>query len=422
MRKVVWAGANEGSYLGAQESLQELANASVAMKQVRRLTTAIGEAAVEERDKQVLAHSQRPLMERLTAPANGPQPDCVAVLMDGGRYQRRDGFAPRGDHPDFEARWAKFVATDRSAATHWREDRVGLVLSLASKASAVDPHPEFPAWLASADVVRELAKLAARDEQPPPPERRASRKPSRPTASNEDLADDPAPGWPDVAPRVLSRELVASGRDAESFGRLLEYQAWRGGVHAAKRGAFVADGLAVNWTIHQRHFSQLTGVLDLMHALSYAWRAAESLKGSSDYARFALCIWQGRVDEVIAELEAHPTRLEPAADDASPENLRRRDELRRIAEAITYYRNHQHLMNYPEYRRQGLPLTSSHIESAVKQISTRVKGTDKFWTTTAAEALLQLRADSLSDSRPLDRFWTRYLDQLAGANRYRQKA
>lgn len=79
-------------------------------------------------------------------------------------------------------------------------------------------------------------------------------------------------------------------------------------------------------------------------------------------------------------------------------------------------------MNYPEYRRQRLPLTSSHIESAVKQISTRVKGTDNFWTTTAAEALLQLRADSLSDSRPLDRFWPRYLDQLAGANRYRQKA
>jgi len=79
-------------------------------------------------------------------------------------------------------------------------------------------------------------------------------------------------------------------------------------------------------------------------------------------------------------------------------------------------------MNYPEYRRQGLPLTSSHIESAVKQIYTRVKGTDKFWTSTAAQALFQLRADSFSDSRPLDRFWPRHLDQLTGANRYRQEA
>ena len=36
-------------------------------------------------------------------------------------------------------------------------------------------------------------------------------------------------------------------------------------------------------------------------------------------------------------------------------------------------------MNYPEYRRLGLPLTSSHIESTIKQIAARVKGSEKFW-------------------------------------------
>ena len=34
----------------------------------------------------------------------------------------------------------------------------------------------------------------------------------------------------------------------------------------------------MNWTIHRKHFSQMTGVLDLMHALSYAYRAAAVLE------------------------------------------------------------------------------------------------------------------------------------------------
>jgi hypothetical protein len=57
----------------------------------------------------------------------------------------------------------------------------------------------------------------------------------------------------------------------------------------------------------------------------------------------------------------------------------------------------------------------------VKQISARVKGTEKFWTKPAAEALLQLRADSLSDTRPLDRFWKLHREHQTGANRYRPR-
>ena len=42
-------------------------------------------------------------------------------------------------------------------------------------------------------------------------------------------------------------------------------------------------------------------------------------------------------------------------------------------------------MRYQEYRRQGLPITSSYVESAVKQFNARVKGTEKFWTEQGAE-------------------------------------
>ena len=432
----MWAGANNGSFRSAATAVAELAGVVLTEKQVRRLTIDAGAAAVTARDELVRAHFERPLMERLTPPSPAPRPRRVAVLMDGGRYQRRDRFAPRKDHPRFEALREQFLEEgwcakgDRSPGgrteSHWREERVGLILSLGGGEFQVDPHPEFPVWLVDAPVVRELAKLAARDESDEETEPRhdvadtddvnTERAESVGETGVERVSVRSARGWPDIAPEVLSREVVASGQDADSFGRLLEYRAWTSGLHAAECGAFVADGLQVNWTIHARHFSHLTGVLDLMHALSYAWRAAAGLSDPAAYRRFARAIWEGRVDAVIEELRGHLERLGPP-----PEAPPTSDTRQRLAAAVTYYDNHRHLMNYPEYRRLGLPLTSSHVESAVKQISARVKGTEKFWTKPAAEALLQLRADSLSDTRPLDRFWKLHREHQTGANRYRPR-
>ena len=40
-----------------------------------------------------------------------------------------------------------------------------------------------------------------------------------------------------------------------------------------------------------------------------------------------------------------------------------------------------------------------------KLFNRRVKGSEKFWSEQGAEAILQLRADYLSENEPLDRFW-----------------
>ena len=76
-----------------------------------------------------------------------------------------------------------------------------------------------------------------------------------------------------------------------------------------------------------------------------------------------------------------------------------------VAETLTYLRNQQSRMRYDQYRRDGLPITTAHIESTIKQINHRVKGSEKFWNEAGAEALLQLTADYLSDRAPLDNFW-----------------
>ena len=61
-------------------------------------------------------------------------------------------------------------------------------------------------------------------------------------------------------------------------------------------------------------------------------------------------------------------------------------------------------MNYPEYRKAGLPITSAHMESTVKQINRSVNGSEKYWSAAGAEDLLQLTADHLSTSQPLTAF------------------
>ena len=64
-------------------------------------------------------------------------------------------------------------------------------------------------------------------------------------------------------------------------------------------------------------------------------------------------------------------------------------------------------LRYDEYRRQGLPTTSAWMESAVKEMNFRIKGTEMFWNNPAgAEAILQIRAASLSDDDRLARFLT----------------
>jgi hypothetical protein len=61
-------------------------------------------------------------------------------------------------------------------------------------------------------------------------------------------------------------------------------------------------------------------------------------------------------------------------------------------------------MNYPDYRRQGLPITTAWMESLVKEINYRVKGTEMFWNDPeGAEVILQVRAAALSDDERLTR-------------------
>ena len=101
------------------------------------------------------------------------------------------------------------------------------------------------------------------------------------------------------------------------------------------------------------------------------------------------------------------------------EELAASDPRRAVAEALSYFGHNAGRMKYPEYRRAGLPTTSSLVESLVGEVNARVKGKQKYWSRGAgAEAILQLRAALLSEDGRLDR----YLGERPGSPyRRRQK-
>ena len=216
---------------------------------------------------------------------------------------------------------------------------------------------------------------------------------------------------------MLVRSVVATREKVEAFGKQLAAAAWRRGFMAAERKAFVGDGSETNWSVWRRHFSHFTPIVDFIHALCYVFAGALAGRAMPEawpiYCQWAQWLWSGQVELVIAALRERQKQLGPAKAHEPEESPRSK-----VAETLCYLENQQSRMRYDEYRRQGLPITSSHIESTIKQINRRVKGSEKFWSGGGAEALLQLAADYLSDTHPLATFWRERMNQATGQRHY----
>ena len=227
--------------------------------------------------------------------------------------------------------------------------------------------------------------------------------------SDEDPAPSAEPGaW---RPKQLVRTVLSSVADSKDFGGQMAREAKRRRFFEAEAKVFLGDGLGWNWSIWKKHFSDLTPVLDFIHVLSYLFVAAKSVHTVAEdawdqYLVWMRGCWRGEVAQVLEELRQRQATLgSPPAD--APET----DPRKVVNKTITYLENNQSRMNYPEYRRQGLPVTTAWMESLVKEINYRAKGTEMFWNDPeGAEAILQVRAAALSDDDRL----TRHLKTRSG--------
>lgn len=303
---------------------------------------------------------------------------------------------------------------------------MGVLLELKPNPHADDPCPELPDTfrdLAQMEkLTREIHRTAA--EKAPQGEafRQADAEPTSALSPPDPVAEARAAIVMDP-PEIIDRDVAASLANSTEFGRQLAARAWSLGFSAATVKAFVADGQASNWGIWERHFKhqEFVPILDFIHALTYVYAAAMAgrtrAEGNPIYLRWITWVWQGHVPKIIVELAARAAEL-----GVPPANAGETDPRQIVAATLTYLVNQQSRMSYATYRRMGLPITSSHIESTVKQINQRLKGSEKFWSFRGGEALLQLRADQLCGIRPLTLYWARRPHHATGTRTYNRAA
>jgi len=292
-------------------------------------------------------------------------PDVAVVSCDGGRIRTREAGQGPGVHDPA-----------------WRETKNASFEKMTSSAPReTDPCPELP------DTFRQVAHVANIAEK---------------AAFSVACPQEQRPRY--QGPKRVLRTCLSSLVRAREFGHPMRREARRRRFDEAPRRVFIGDGLPWNWSIWKEHFRTFTPILDFIHAVQYLYAAAAAWEDTDEarwsrYLTLTEAVWQGQVDNVIGSLQAELTARGIEVDDEVPENSPHAP----LVDAARYLHNNRQRMDYPRYRREGLPITSAPMESLIKQINHRVKGTEMFWNAPdGAEAILQLRAAHLCEDGRLD--------------------
>lgn len=372
VQKIVVLAAETRSFQRCVIAARE-AEVKISAKTIQRLVHDVGGELAHRRD--AAASRNEALAQRPEEP-----PELAVVECDGGRIRcRQPGHGP-GVHLN---------------DTGWREDKNACLIRATRQTFDDDPQPEPPECFCDPQHVAKIAETEALSV--------ASVQPQTPSENGEEQ-DDPPAAPPDWRPRRLVRTVLSSLACAALFGAQMAREAKRRRFDEALAKAFLGDGLPWNWSIWNKRFRSYTPILDFIHPLSYLFAAAKAVHDEAQdawdqYLAWMRGCWRGEVSQVLEELRFWQSKLgEPDA------TLADNDARQIIARTIGYLKNNQSRMRYPEYRRQGMPVTTAWMESLVKEIGYRAKGTEMFWNDPeGAEAILQIRAAALSDDDRLIR-------------------
>jgi hypothetical protein len=354
------------SFVRAEKAARHGAGLEVSAKTIERVVHDVGRELTQRRDAKPNSHGA--LAQRPEDP-----PDLAVVECDGGRIRTREPGHGPGVHRSGEG---------------WREDKNACLIRAKRRVFREDPQPEPPACFCDGKHAAKIAETEALSLAAPLP------SVPKPIDEDEELAAQSE----DWRPKRMMRTVLSSVACSEEFGRQMAREAKQRRFHEARARAFLGDGLAWNWSIWKKHFAEFTPILDFIHALSYVFVVAKAIHAQpedawSQYLAWMRGCWRGEVGQVLEELRLWEARLGPPPPEA-PEH----DPRRLVTKTVTYLEHNQHRMDYPEYRRQGMPVTTAWMESLVKEINYRAKGTEMFWNDPeGAEAILQVRAAALCD-------------------------
>ncbi len=369
----------------AETALKVVGEISISARQINNLASEIGQELAADRDERTEQYVNQPLPRQPNS-ADVP-PDLAAIFLDGGRMRTREPEQGRGVHE-----------------AHWRETKNAGFHRMKSQSFPQDPQPELPDCFRNEAYVEKLVKGLKNLKKQGREEDVNAEQSSSTVATPAKVPLPEAVPW---QPETLFRTCLSSLAKSEEFGPMMAAEADARGFFTAKKKAFLGDGQSYNWTIQQRWFPTFVAIADYVHAVEYIYTAAETVHTDAahrwqQYLEWAKACWKGDVGKVIAELGDWQSHFGPLPEG---EKIPETDPRKVIHGTLTYFTNSCSRMDYPRYRREGLPVTSSLAESLVKQVSKRVKGTEKFWNNgPSGEAILQVRAAVLSDDERL-RHW-----------------
>lgn len=364
--KITVLAAETRSFERAEKAVREAAGLQVSAKTIERVVHDVGRELAQRRDAP--GKQRDPLARRPEEP-----PDLAVVECDGGRIRMREPGHGPGVHLLGEG---------------WRETKNACLIRAKRRVFSEDPQPEPPACFCDPKHAAKIAETEALSLAAPLP------GVSKPVEKGHPAAL-PKEDW---RPKRLVRTVLSSVATSAEFGRQMGREARQRRFYEAVVRAFLGDGLPWNWTIWKQHFRGFTPILDFIHALSYLYVVAKAIHAQPEdawgqYLVWMRGCWQGEVGQVLDELRVWQTRLGPAPSEAPDHDPRKL-----VAKTIGYLEHNRQRMNYPEYRRQGMPVTTAWMESLVKEINYRAKGTEMFWNDPdGAEAILQVRAAALCD-------------------------
>lgn len=178
------------------------------------------------------------------------------------------------------------------------------------------------------------------------------------------------------------------------FAQRVEREARRRGFEAAERQVVLGDGALWIWNLADEYFPDAIQIVDLFHAKQHLFDVAKSIFGAtSDLAKE----WgkqrrdeldDGNLDSMLAALRVHAVANEAAR------------------KCMDYFTRNRSRMRYPEFRAQGLCVSTGVVEAGCKvAIGTRCKRTGMHWTVAGVDAIIALRCCKLSGR--FEDFWER---------------
>ncbi len=167
----------------------------------------------------------------------------------------------------------------------------------------------------------------------------------------------------------------------------------------------IADGASSNWRYLEKHTDRQ--LLDFFHVTEYLAKVAyAAYPGKTDKPKRTL--W---LDERCQKLKHQPDTAETLIREM--ETLSRKTSLTKtikadLQAALTYFRNHRHMMDYAAHTQANLPIGSGVTEAACKTlVKQRLCGSGMRWKSQGAKVILSLRALIQSKGR-----WQQFWDKV----------